>query len=143
MNPEIDYSIPYSWRAALSNGEVVFDKNNTNTGEKSEWLKLKDYITDNSSIRIVSIQLFQTKNNPEGQEDFIGVSVPRDNAEGYFYAKRTSVSMGSRSTEDIGVGYLLGDEIRITWFDAYKFLPTNSEAREKSNGGASLLLNNQ
>lgn len=137
MNTEIDYNLDVSWRVQLSDGTILFDKDES----PAHWLSLRHYIESNLDKNIVSMQVFKTKNNPPGSE-FIGISVPKSNAKGYFFSKRMSSVIGGGSSEEIGFGFMQGDLVSITWLDPKNFLPTQSEIRSKERCEQGLIVNN-
>ena len=137
MNTEIDYNLDISWRVELNDGSILFDKQES----PSSWLNLKHYIHSNLDKNIVAMQVFKTKNNPPGSE-FIGISVPKSNAKGYFFSKRLSSVIGGQSSEDIGFGFMQGDLVSITWLEPKSFLPIQSEIRSKERCEQGLIVNN-
>ena len=142
MRDSIDYNLKYSWRVQLNNGQVYYDEDNSKSGEKASWLKLADLLSSNSNLRINSMQIFRTKDNEGNPENLISVSAPRSNADGYFFLKRASMTMGGPQSQEAGIGFLMGDRVQITWFNMNQMIPTESNIRKKDECGVSLIINN-
>jgi hypothetical protein len=112
------------WVAVLSNGQTVYqDDNRIDYEEKSAWLRLKRYISENQ----LKIKTFYIKFRSNTV-----LSTPSD-ASGYFFSKGI---MGSVATSNVFyylVGHIENGKVYIKKFKIPELLCFDQEVRELYN----------
>ena len=139
LSPNLDSG----WVVSLSDGRELYDWDRDTESGGPSWFELSDLIKSDESLRIVSMRIFYRPNFGDGGE-FAGAGVPRDNAEGYFFSKRVSAAVAdlNRYGENLGVGYLENEKVRITWFNN-RVQALESEVRNREDCGFGLIVNNE
>jgi hypothetical protein len=111
MNKNIDNSLPVFWSVNLESQQTWFD---TQSADGAEWFKLQNAV-ESESENITSMSLWVHKKFPEPHITSINVG---ENKEGYFFAKKTTITFGDNASSELyGVGYLDGDKVKITWYN--------------------------
>ena len=143
MKEEINPNLDRGWTVTLSNGQVLYDWDRETDDGNPSWFQLGDLLRSNSELRIVSMRIYYQPNFGENGE-FAGASVSKDNAEGYFFAKRISLSSArlSASGDNMGVGWLENEKVHITWFNN-RVEALESEVRNREDCGFGLIVNNE
>lgn len=115
MNKELDQALQVSWGAYIgpkSGYTNWFDKENA---EEAEWFKLARSVESGES-EMIGMSLFAQRKIPAQHFFSVPVGFEKD---GYFFAKRTSITFGDNSSADqIGAGYLENDVVKITWYNS-------------------------
>ena len=114
MNKEIDQKLNCFWCAYIGPKNAYttwFDKENS---DEAEWFKLMKSVESGES-EMIGISLFGQRKLPTQHYFSIPVAFDKD---GYFFAKRASITFGDgSSSEQIGAGYLENDIVKITWYN--------------------------
>jgi hypothetical protein len=112
MNNTIDNNLPVFWSVNLESEKTWFDKQNL---DGAEWLKLQD-VVHSGAENITSMALWIHHKQPTDYITSISVGEGKD---GYFFAKKASMTFGENSSNDLyGVGYLDGNNVKITWYNS-------------------------
>jgi len=125
------------WIASLSDGSTVFE--DVTPGEKSAWLRLKDYV-EMHKLKVTNLRLEAYGRNV--------ILVPyRDgdgNAQvnGYWHSKQLNALMhasGVTESECRGIGILKNKEVWLTW--VHDNGTTRQEVREYTSGDKAVIVN--
>lgn len=118
--------------ASLSDGRTVIQDNIP--GVKSAWVRLKDFLDENPSIKITCVRL----QAPGGHD----IAMP-NGQKGYCFGNRQHrVYPGGQSTY-VGIGYYDGKMAAFRWFNINDFSSNFAEEKTKEKAGFFLIENNE
>jgi len=103
------------WIASLSDGTTVFE--DVTPGEKSSWLRLKDYV-ELHKLKVTNLRLEAYGHNVSLMSYKDALGNPQIN--GYWHSKKLLAWLnadGRPQTQWCGIGLVKGREIHVTWID--------------------------
>ncbi len=116
--------------ASLSDGRTVIQDDRKN--QKSAWLRLAEWLKQNSDISITGIRLQGLKG--------IDKAMPA-NQRGYFFGNKHFAVYGGTQGNYIGIGYYDGQKVNIVWYKQPNFDHTETEERTAGKAGFFLIQN--
>lgn len=101
------YVIPENyWAAELSNGQKIVE--DEKTGEKSAWLRLRDYLNNNKEVRIEKLHL-----HAYGRDIYLNNS-----GIGFFHSKSIEVLLGENyEKKRYAIGHVKNNLATISWIN--------------------------
>lgn len=115
--------------ASLSDGTTVIE--DSRQGELHAWFRLQDYLREHDGLKITALRV------QNGDMEFCLPS----GQEGYAFAKRVIYVFQAGQVNAVGVGYLDGETVKMTWLHPDTLGVIELQDRSIEQAGFSLIRN--